>query len=153
MTSGDERVASDVWHLLRRVDPVPPEVVAAARGSFGWQVLDAELARLTADSRLVAADVRGGPARLLSYQAGERTIEIEVTDLAGRLRILGQLVPPQPARVRVEQPAREVEVAADHLGRFAVPDVPPGPTRFACQPLGPAGEPVGAALVSQWQML
>jgi hypothetical protein len=150
---GDTPLAGELRDLLRRVDPVPAEVVAAARDSFGWRALDAELARLVADSRLAAAGVRGEPARLLSYQAGERTIEIEVTNLAGRLRVLGQLVPPQPARVRVEQPAGTVEVVADRWGRFAVPDLPPGPTRFACQPLGPAGEPVGTALVSEWRVL
>lgn len=149
----DDALAGEVGELLRRSDPVPPEVVATARASFGWQALDAELARLTADSLLAAADVRGEPARLLSYQAGERTIEVEVTNQDGRLRILGQLVPLQPARVRAEQPAGTVEATADQLGRFAIRDLPPGPTRFACQPLGPAGEPVGAELVSEWQVL
>jgi hypothetical protein len=149
MNASDDPLAGEVAELLRRVDPVPAEVVAAAQASFGWQALDAELARLTEDSLLATADVRGEPARLLSYQAGERTIEIEVTNLDGRLRILGQLVPPQSARVRAEQPAGTVEASADGLGRFSIRDLPPGATRFAVQPL----EPPGAELASEWQVL
>jgi hypothetical protein len=142
-------------HLLRQFDPVPANVVDAARSSFGWRTLDWELARLTADSLLVSADVRGEEPRLLTYQAGGRTIEAEVSDLDGRLRILGQLSPPQPARVRADQPAAAagVEVVADPLGRFAIRDLPPGPTRLVCQPLGPDGEPAGAEVHSEWLVL
>ena len=43
-----------LWHELRMViqkgDPVPPEVLQAARESFTWRTIDAELAALTYDS-------------------------------------------------------------------------------------------------------
>jgi hypothetical protein len=146
-------LARELRELLRRVDPVPARVVDAGRNSFGWRTLDAELARLTEDSLLAGAGLRGEPPRLLTYQAGDRMIEVEVSDLGGRLRVLGQLVPPQPARVRADQPAGAVEVAADPLGRFAFRDLPPGPTRFACQPLGPDGEPAGTEFFSEWLVL
>jgi hypothetical protein len=149
MSEREERLAE----LLRAADPVPDRVVEAARDSFGWRTLDTELAQLTADSLLVGADVRGEQPRLLSYQAGKRTIEVEVSELDGRLRILGQLVPPQQARIRADQPAGGVAAIADQLGRFAMRDLPPGLTRFACQPLGRDGEPAGAEFHSQWMLL
>lgn len=153
-TRDDDALAEELRQLLRRVDPVPPEVVDAARVSIGWRTLEADLADLISDSLLTTADVRGGEQpRLLSFQAGDRIVEIEVSALDGRLRILGQLVPVQPARVRVEQPTGAVEVVADQLGRFAIEDLPVGPTRFVCQPLDPAGEPVGTEVVTQWQAL
>jgi hypothetical protein len=150
-----DQLPDGLAQLLRQVDPVPANVVEAARSSFGWRTLESELAQLTADSLLVSADVRGEQPRMLTYQAGERTIEAEVSDLGGRLRILGQLSPPQPARVRADQPAGAagVEVVADSLGRFSIGGLPSGPTRLVCQPLGPDGEPAGAEVHGEWLVL
>jgi hypothetical protein len=148
--------------LVERDDPVPPEVVAAAQAALTWQRIDAELAELAGDSLSVAAGVRGAAARLLTYQAGGITIEVEVVTADDRVRILGQLVPPQPAHLRVEQPAGPVEVTADALGRFRVTGLTPGPTRLWCAPIdpdgaagaaGPAGAPAGAAVCTQWTLL
>jgi hypothetical protein len=143
---------------------VPAEVVDAGRNSFGWRTLEWDLAQLTADSLLAGAAVRGEPPRLLTFQAGGLAIEVEVSELAGRLRILGQLVPAQPARVRADQPPAGQRAdqppaegaatsLADELGRFAIPDLPPGPTRLACQLLGPDGEPAGTEIHSEWLVL
>lgn len=149
-----ELLAGELQDLFTRADPVPAEVLAAGRSSFGWRDLTAELALLTADSLVAGSAVRGDePARLLSFQAGDWTIEIEVSVHGGRLRVLGQLVPPRPARLRADHPGGSVTVAADPLGRFAVRDLPPGPTRFACQPLGDDGAPAGVEIHSQWQVL
>lgn len=147
MTAADEPMFEELADVLRRVDPVPPAVVAAARASFAWRDLDAALARLTADSLRDLAGVRGGSGRLLTFAAGAVTIEVEVTPAGGRLRILGQVVPPQPARLRVDQPGGSVEVVADHLGRFAVADLAAGATRFHCSPVD--GEPVR----TEWTLL
>jgi hypothetical protein len=151
----EEQLPGELRRLLRAADPVPAQVVEAARSSYGWRTLEWELARLTADSLLVGADVRGEQPRLLTYQAGDRTIEVEVSDLGGRLRVLGQLVPPQAARVRADQPAAtgRAEVVADALGQFTIRGLPPGPTRFVCQPVGPGGEPEGAEVHSEWLVL
>jgi hypothetical protein len=133
--------------LLTGDDPVPPEVVAAAEDSHSWYAIDEELARLVADSLLATDAVRGDSARLLTYRAGARTVEIEVSESAGRLRILGQLLPPAQARVRAEQPGTGVEVAAGPLGRFTIENLPPGPTRFVCAPA--ANPPV----CTEWTVL
>ncbi|GIJ43633.1 hypothetical protein Val02_05190 [Virgisporangium aliadipatigenens] len=58
---------------------------------------------------------------------------------------MGQLVPPGPARVRVEQPESTVEGDADALGRFAVSGVRSGPGRLTMTPIDG-----GVTLRSQW---
>lgn len=139
--------------LLTQVDPVPPQVVAAARDSFGWRDLDTQLARLVAQGAPVGAGVRGGGSRLLTYQAGDVTVELEVSQIGPRLRVVGQLVPPQPATVRVYQGETHIEVVADQLGRFTVADLPAGPARFSCLPSGiDAGQP-GAEIRTPWVLL
>ncbi len=134
----DEDLLASLRGLLADDDPVPPEVVAAAEDSHVWYDVDAELALLVADSLLAAEAVRGDSARLLTFRAGTVTleVEVEVSGPAGRLRILGQLMPPTQARVRAEQPDGGAEVAAGPLGRFTFENLPPGPTRFVSTPAG-----------------
>ena len=155
MNPDQDRLPDQLEQLLREIDPVPAEVVDAGRSSFGWRTLEWDLAQLTADSLLAGAAVRGEQPRLLTYEAGGLAIEVEISELAGRLRILGQLVPAQPARVRADQPPAggTATALADDLGRFAIPDLPPGPTRLVCQLLGPDGEPAGAEIHSEWLVL
>ncbi len=143
----DEDLLARLRALLADDDPVPPEVVAAAQESHSWYDLDAELARLIADSLLAAESVRGDSTRLLTYRAGTRTIELEVSESAGRLRILGQLMPPTPARVRAEQPRGGTEVEAGPLGRFTFEDLRPGPTRFVST--SPGDRPI----YTEWTVL
>jgi hypothetical protein len=126
--------------LVDAEDPVPPEVLAAARASSTWRRVDEELAELTADSLDLAAGVRGGAARLLTFEAGGLTIEVEVSADGAGLRVLGQVVPPQVARVRIEQPGGATDATADALGRFRATGVMSGSARFVCVPTG--GVPV-----------
>ncbi len=137
----DDELLTRLRDLLADDDPVPPEVFAAAEHSHTWRGvagsdLDAELAALVADSLLALESVRGDEPRLLTYRSGTRTVELEVDDADGRIRVTGQLVPPTPARVRAERPDGRVETEAGRLGRFAFDDLPSGPTRFVCTPPG-----------------
>lgn len=144
MNGSDDPLAARLARLFAEADPVPEAVLAAARAGLGWRNLDAEVASLVADSLWDAGAVRGDAARLLTFEAGELTIEVEVSDVGGRLRVLGQVVPPRAVEVRVEQPGGGVLVTADEWGRFAVPDLPTGPTRFVC------GDP---AVGTEWTVL
>jgi hypothetical protein len=144
----DDDLLARLRAMFATADPVPPLVMAAARDGYGWRTLDAEIARLIADSLLATAQVRGGAARLLTYHAGDLTIEVEVTEIAGRLRVLGQVVPPQAAQVRADQQSGSVEASADQLGRFTFGDLAPGPTRFRCTREG--GVPV---VHTEWTVL
>src|ERR1700732_817424 len=91
----DERLLAQLRHLARTADPVPDEVVFAARGSFAWRRVDADLAALTFDSLLDdagLATVRSGDAvRLVTFDAGDVSVELEITARGPRRRLLGQL--------------------------------------------------------------
>jgi hypothetical protein len=140
--------------LFRRVAQMlspqldPPAMVAdLAKQSFGLRSVDAELARLTADSAeagTAAAVRRAGPfepfdaPRLLSFQTPALVVELEVAPAAAGRRILGEIVPAGPATIEVRQPGadgpRRFDV--DDEGRFVVEGVRPGPFSLTCRRAG-----------------
>lgn len=127
-------------------DPVPAEVLTAARGSFTWLTIDAELAHLVEDSALEPlAGVRGAGPRLLTFEAEESTVVVEVTATGDNRRMLGQLVSPRCADIEIRHPHGSLTVQADDLGRFAVDVIPAGPVSLACR--FPGG---GRQVVTSW---
>ena len=125
-------IEDELRALLRRADPVPPQVDEAARIAFTWRTIDAELAELMLDSYESELAVRGGAGpRTLSFEAPQLVIELEVTAGEGRSRdVAGQLLPPGPATVTMEQgPGESVSVEADELGRFSFAGLHAGPAR------------------------
>ncbi|MDQ3897018.1 MAG: hypothetical protein M3326_07185 [Actinomycetota bacterium] len=144
-----EALLAELRSAASRVDPVPDAALLAARSAFAWRTMDAELAELTADSLVddeAMALVRSVdvPA-LLTFEAPGFTLEVEVATTGGRRRLLGQLVPPQPARVEVRHRHGRLEVAADEVGRFAIDDVPPGPLSLRCEAAAP-----GVVVETDW---
>src|SRR4051812_8758481 len=118
--SHDERLIADLGRLLARVDPIPAPVAIAAHAAIEWRTLDAELAQLIHDSAVDEAllCVRGvAEARIATFEAGELVIEIEAEpDHEGRaLRVVGQLIPEQPATVTVLHGEDLVVARADAL--------------------------------------
>lgn len=145
-TSEDVALLGRLDRLLDGLDPPPPEVGLAARACFSFRDADAELAALLYDSALEGqmVGVRGGGAggaqRSLTFQAGDRVIEVE---LLSNGRLVGQLVPPQAEPVEVSTPKGSRTVTADDLGRFVADGMRPGPLRLRCG--------VGAtAVVTEW---
>lgn len=131
----DRLLEEELRAVLGRAAPLPDRVIWAAKESFTWRTAAAELAELTADSLLdgPVAAVRGEPqARTLTFGTGELTIEVEVTAAGPRRRMLGQLVPPQPATIEVCQPQAIRTVEADQLGRFAVDNLAAEPVSLRC---------------------
>jgi len=129
---GDDRLLRDLGELVRRVDPVPPDVTLSARSALALRRLDAELAELLYDSALDAdalAGVRSAAtaSRLLTFEASGVTVEVEVAAEGERRRLVGQIVPPGEARLIIRQTSGEREASADALGRFAAEDVAAGP--------------------------
>lgn len=148
-----------LWRALAAVvgegDPVPPEILQSGRDSFAWRTIDAELAALTYDSAAehpATAVVRAseGP-RLVTFEAPDLTVEVEVTVLGARRRLIGQLVPPHQALVTVRHhQGGTVAVEADELGRFRAEDLPAGLSSLRCQL---AGMEEGATVVTDWIVL
>jgi hypothetical protein len=144
----DDDVAMDELRALAaETDPVPPHVLAAARGSYTWRTIDAELAGLVYDSVLDTerlATVRSADTvRLLTFETAELAIELEVTLVAGSRRILGQLVPPGPGALELRHGGGLLELEADAHGRFAAEGVEAGPVSLRCRR-------AGAAIETEW---
>jgi hypothetical protein len=137
MTDHDDDILLDELRALAQVhDPVPERVLAAARGSYTWRTIDAELAALVYDSALDAealAAVRSAETvRLLTFETDELAIELEVTAVDGRRRLQGQLVPPGPGSVELRHGGGTLELEADEVGRFAA-EVDAGPISLRCR--------------------
>ncbi len=141
--------ADAVWEAMQgltsRRDPVPADVLAAAKEALSWRDTDAALAQLVDEARSAnLAGVRGEhQPELLTFTAGELTVEVEVTVTGGGITLLGQLVPPQRARIRIDHPAGPTWLDADALGRFAAEGLTRGHLRLACHP--EEGSPVHTA--------
>ncbi|MFI5912919.1 hypothetical protein [Dactylosporangium sp. NPDC051541] len=135
---GEEEVLSSLRDIAGRRDPVPPNVLAAARASLAWRDPDAALAELTRDSldRLIAVrgGIRGGTPRVLTFFSGALTIDVQVTARSGAVDVVGELAPVIPAKVVVESPAGSHETTADEEGRFRFDGVAAGPVRLRCEP-------------------
>ena len=146
---GEEEVLRALRDIAGRREPVPDNVLAAARASIAWRDPDAALARLTADSattRLVA--VRGGGSpRLLSFFGGSLTIDVQATTRAGAVEVVGEVSPAVPARVVLESPAGRHETDVDDEGRFRFQGVVAGSVRLRCEPAE------GATVHTEWVLL
>lgn len=124
------------------LDPVPAELRQIAVAAFALHDLDARIAELTFDSVVDAIPVRGATdvPRMLTFRAGEVTVDVEVTAQG----LMGQVLPPQQARIEVlGGPRTAVPVVADDMGRFTSDAPPNGP--FALR-LRTGGEVV----VTEW---
>jgi len=146
----DASLLEELQTVMRQVDPVPARVREAAKASFTWRTVDAELAELAFDSLVdqELATVRGtAEPRMLTFTAPGLTVEVEVAAIGARRRLIGQLMPPGAAEVKVHHPGGTVTVEADELGRFAAPELEAGPVRLQCRVRRP--EPV-APFVTDW---
>ena len=132
--------------LLDAVEPVPAEVVLAARSAFAWHDLDAQLAQLKVEEG--TARVRDhGDQRLLTFEAPDLTIVVEVTEVGEGRKLVGQLIPSGPDEISLQSahaPDGDHGAAVDTLGRFTLSEIPPGLIRFRCV------VPSGLKVVTQW---
>lgn len=135
LNNEDRAVLAAICAAADEIDPVPLDVVAAARASLAWLDVDAELAELVADSGLTAVGVRSATAsRLLVFTAGSYEIDIEVIGTADTRRIVGQITPPGPGQLEVRHADIDepTPAAIDELGRFIVEGVRTGLLSLHC---------------------
>jgi hypothetical protein len=138
----DDGLLGELCQAAGILDPVPPALRQIAVEAYALHALDARLAELTFDSLVDAIPVRGvtDAPRMLTFSAGEVTVDVEVTAQG----LMGQVLPPQPARIEVlSGPQAGEPLTADALGRFTGDAPPSGP--FALR-LRTGGEVV----VTEW---
>jgi hypothetical protein len=142
----EEDVAAALREVLQTVDRVPEAALEAANTAIGWRDLDADLALLTAEYGPQLTHLRGGQARLLTFDSGQTTIELEVSSDRGQARLLGQLDPPREADVTAETAGESHTIRTDHQGRFSLTELPGGWMRLV---IGDGDQPADRTM-TEW---
>lgn len=146
----DDELERDLKSAAQLLDPIPPRLLRDAMDIFGWRTIDAELAELVFDSADTHAAelVRGsGQPRLLTFQASDLSIELELTGGGPERRIAGRLVPARHADVEIRYGVLQRTVTTDELGRFSVTLPGSGPVSLRCRP---AGSTASWQVVTDW---
>ncbi|WP_372486532.1 hypothetical protein [Streptomyces indiaensis] len=118
----DDLLEEELRRAAAVLDPVPAVLQQIAVDAYALHDLDTRVAELTFDSLVDALPVRGvaDVPRMLTFRAGGVTVDVEVTERG----LMGQVLPPQPARIEVlGGPRPGFPLTADDLGRFTT-DVP-----------------------------
>lgn len=133
-TMSEDELLELVGRAFDAGDPVPPTVTEYAKAGFGWRSLDAQLAELVYDSATQElAGVRSdSETRQMTFRAPGVEIEVAVVGEHTR-RIVGQLVPPQQARIELRHDSDRQATESDSLGRFTFDEVPTGPISLRCE--------------------
>lgn len=130
----DERLLDRLRAVLAQVDPVPADVLAAARAAFTMRDLDEELALLVADSESALgglATVRAAlTARLLSFETPGGGVELELTGAGSRVDLQGQALGSPLTQLTVEHVEGVEQLDVDSLGSFAAQGLPAGRLRL-----------------------
>ncbi|MDH3752557.1 MAG: hypothetical protein OEU32_01695 [Acidimicrobiia bacterium] len=133
MAREDEELLELLGRAIDGADPVPDQVVEAARAAFTWRTIDEELAELVFDSmtdELVGARSSGDAERQVTFRAPGVEIEVMVTSEHSR-RLVGQLVPGQTAAIELRSDGGRQHGQADAVGRFVFGDISPGRVQLA----------------------
>ncbi len=133
-----------------QVDAPPALVIEAGHAAFAMRRLDAELAELVRDSAtdpaaVLVRDADPDSVRMLSFEAGTVSIEVQVTDQDGSRSLLA-VVDGASGTVEVETATERSVVSIDAHGRFSVDDIPPGTVRLHL--VGDDGTPITTSWVS-----
>jgi hypothetical protein len=130
--SADDELMDQLRRIANEVDAPPDLVTESARAAFSTRRLDDELAELLNDSQVTASaavrGVRPGP-RLLSFEFGEVSLELQIEAVDGRLVLRGIAIG-TAGDAEVETTTTAPIVAAiDDKGWFRVDGLPVQPLR------------------------
>lgn len=104
------------------VDPVPDEVVLAARSALAYHDLDVRLAELVEESTMAGAGTRSdADGSWFTFEVDEIVIELAVRTRAGEQHLVGQVDGASVDGVTVRQSDSEMTPDVDDLGRFSAP--------------------------------
>lgn len=145
----DAALLAHLNRVVEQVDPVPELSYDLARASFILRDIDSELAALTHDSALELNDlVRAtgvSDARLLSFEAGELTVELQVRVTGAARTLLGEVHGGAVDHIAVHASGGAVvETVPDEVGRFRVEGLPAGPFRIRLETAD------GRAVTTSW---
>jgi hypothetical protein len=143
----DEALLRRLGGMLDRLDPVPAQATVEARALFGLRRLDEELAELVRDSaedRDRVLVVRGeGDVRLISFETGPVTVELQVTERGPARDLVAQVTGTAVVGAEVETSAGRRQVPVED-SLFAVDSVPAGLLRLRLRTAA------GRDLVTSW---
>jgi hypothetical protein len=152
MNADDQDLLARLGAVAAAVDGPPDLAYELGRAALAWRDPDAEMAQLVADSETLSAGVRGGPQdnRMLSFEADDLTIEVQVSVSRGQRSLIGQVLP-EPSEgggvVHAQTPTGSAPPAhLDTVGRFQVDAVPGDLLRLRIE--RPGGEPVTTVWVN-----
>ena len=124
----EDSLLSQLRRGLDESDPAPGDLTDFAKAALSWQTIEADLAQLTYDSieDSNTATVRGvAIARMLAFESGGWTIDLEHDPVTGRL--MGQIEP--AGLVTIELHVLDTVLVADSndQGRFFFEGIQSGP--------------------------
>ncbi len=128
----DNELLALLGRAIDATDPIPDQVLDAAKGAYAWFGIDDELASLSFDSmteELAGARSATTSDRQLTFTSPG--VEVELSLMGdGERRLIGQFTPPAEATIVLETTDATRETTADHLGRFRFADVAGGLLRL-----------------------
>ncbi|HVC74818.1 MAG TPA: hypothetical protein VNC85_13705 [Mycobacteriales bacterium] len=143
----DEAVLVRLGAVLDELDPMPAEVLSEGRALFGLRRLDEELAELVRDSaedRGGLLAVRGeGDVRLISFETGPVTVELQVTERGAVRDLVAQVTGTALVGAEVETSAGRRDIPIED-SLFTVEDIPAGFLRLRLHTVA------GRHLVTSW---
>jgi hypothetical protein len=145
----DDKLLAALGEAIRAREAVPAWFVETGKNAYAWHNIDAELAKLTYDSRSderigerIGAVTRSETAsiRALTFTSAHMSMELEVTEDS----LLGQIIPPRAGTLEIHTKADTITTTVDEIGCFAVDPKPDGTFRLRCH------TPDGADVLTGW---
>ncbi len=124
---------SDLVQMWEAHDPVPDDLVEKVLVTIETEDLDAEyeMLHLLERTRELSGARSNGSALTIAFSGGSFSLLLRVSELGTKhCRVDGWVTPAQSMRVTISQQDLTQEAEVDPRGRFEIPRMPTGLTRF-----------------------